>query len=215
MVGWFLNCFLKGIKLANLKFSEIGDGRLFLVFGGRLVLGGRDYNGKSSKKVDDDFGVPTWLRKPPYGCSPLGVAWILNKSWSSEDDSWHSRNLQYPSRLWCLDDLRNFLNDTLMAQRLAKKDLSTRFYIRIADTLRILGSTWFFTLWDRRRDLKMGGSPKTLGVSILKWALDDLGYPHEIGTPPYVSPWWWVSRHCLTSRSSWIQPCWFIGFSSA
>jgi hypothetical protein len=30
------------IKLANLKFSEIGDGRLFLVFGGRLVLGGRD-----------------------------------------------------------------------------------------------------------------------------------------------------------------------------
>jgi hypothetical protein len=29
-------------KLANLKFSEIGDGRLFLVFGGRLVLGGRD-----------------------------------------------------------------------------------------------------------------------------------------------------------------------------
>jgi hypothetical protein len=31
------------IKLANLKFSEIGDGRLFLVFGGRLVLGGRDY----------------------------------------------------------------------------------------------------------------------------------------------------------------------------
>ena len=32
------------IKLANLKFSEIGDGRLFFVFGGRLVLGeGRNY----------------------------------------------------------------------------------------------------------------------------------------------------------------------------
>jgi hypothetical protein len=31
------------VKLANLKFSETGDGRLFLVFGGRLVLGGRDY----------------------------------------------------------------------------------------------------------------------------------------------------------------------------
>jgi len=30
------------VKLANLKFSETG-GRLFLVFGGRLVLGGRDY----------------------------------------------------------------------------------------------------------------------------------------------------------------------------
>ena len=33
--------------------------------------------------------------------------------------------------------LRNLFNDTLMAQRVAKKDLSTRFYIRIADTLRI------------------------------------------------------------------------------
>ena len=31
------------IKLANLKFSETVDGRLFLVFGGRLVLGGRDF----------------------------------------------------------------------------------------------------------------------------------------------------------------------------
>jgi len=31
------------IKLANLNFSEIGDGRLLLVFGGHLVLGGRDY----------------------------------------------------------------------------------------------------------------------------------------------------------------------------
>lgn len=31
---------------------------------------------------------------------------------------------------------QNLFNDTLMAQRLAKKDLSTRFYIRIADTLR-------------------------------------------------------------------------------
>jgi hypothetical protein len=30
------------IKLANLKLSEIGDGRLFFVFGERLVLGGRD-----------------------------------------------------------------------------------------------------------------------------------------------------------------------------
>jgi len=30
------------VKLANLKFSETGDGSLFLVFGGRLVLGGRD-----------------------------------------------------------------------------------------------------------------------------------------------------------------------------
>ena len=30
------------VKLANLKFSEIGDGPLFLVFGGRLVIGGRD-----------------------------------------------------------------------------------------------------------------------------------------------------------------------------
>jgi hypothetical protein len=42
------------IKLANLQFSEIKDGRLFLVFGGRLVLGGRDYGnnrgGKSKKK---------------------------------------------------------------------------------------------------------------------------------------------------------------------
>ena len=28
-------------KLANLIFSEIGDGPLFLVFGGRLVIGGR------------------------------------------------------------------------------------------------------------------------------------------------------------------------------
>jgi len=26
-----------------LKFSEIGDGPLFLVFGGRFVIGGRDY----------------------------------------------------------------------------------------------------------------------------------------------------------------------------
>jgi hypothetical protein len=32
------------VKLANLKFSEIGDGRLFWVFGGRLVIGGRDYS---------------------------------------------------------------------------------------------------------------------------------------------------------------------------
>ena len=31
------------VKLAKLKSSETGDGRLFLVFGGRLVLGGRDY----------------------------------------------------------------------------------------------------------------------------------------------------------------------------
>jgi hypothetical protein len=34
------------IKLANLIFFEIGSGRQFLVFGGRLVLGdlgGRDY----------------------------------------------------------------------------------------------------------------------------------------------------------------------------
>eukprot|EP00913_Durusdinium_trenchii_P027908 g26168.t1 len=31
---------------------------------------------------------------------------------------------------------QNLFNDTLMAQRVAKKDLSTRFYIRIADTLR-------------------------------------------------------------------------------
>ena len=31
------------IKLANLKFSEIGDGCLLVVFGGRLVIGGRDY----------------------------------------------------------------------------------------------------------------------------------------------------------------------------
>ena len=31
---------------------------------------------------------------------------------------------------------RNLFNDTLMAQRVAKKDLSTRFYIQIADTLR-------------------------------------------------------------------------------
>ena len=30
------------VKLANLKFSEIGDGRLFLVFGGRLVVGRGD-----------------------------------------------------------------------------------------------------------------------------------------------------------------------------
>ena len=47
MVTLFLNCFQKGdqlkVKLANLKFSEIGDGPLFLVFGGRLVIGGRDY----------------------------------------------------------------------------------------------------------------------------------------------------------------------------
>ena len=47
MVALFLNCFQKGdqlkVKLANLKFSEIGDGPLFLVFGGRLVIGGRDY----------------------------------------------------------------------------------------------------------------------------------------------------------------------------
>ena len=48
MVAFFLNCFQfsKGdqlkVKLANLKFSEIGDGPLFLVFGGRLVIGGRD-----------------------------------------------------------------------------------------------------------------------------------------------------------------------------
>ena len=158
------------------------------------------------KKVDDDFGVPMWLRKPPYGCSPLGVAWILNKSWSSEDDSWDSRNLQYPSRLWCFDDLRNFFNDTLMAQRLAKKDLSTRFYIRIADTLRILGSTWIFTiLWDRRRDLKMGGSPKTRGFNT-KMSFGWFGIPPWNRNPPYVSPWWCqVSRRCLTSRSSWIQ----------
>ena len=32
---------------------------------------------------------------------------------------------------------RNLFNDTLMAQRVAKKDLSTRFYIQIADTLRV------------------------------------------------------------------------------
>jgi len=31
------------VKLAKLKFSEIGDGRLFLVFGGRLVIGRGDY----------------------------------------------------------------------------------------------------------------------------------------------------------------------------
>ena len=31
------------VKLANLKFSDIGDGPLFLVFGGRLVIGGKDY----------------------------------------------------------------------------------------------------------------------------------------------------------------------------
>ena len=31
------------IKLAKLKLSEIGDGNLFLVLGGYLVLGGRDY----------------------------------------------------------------------------------------------------------------------------------------------------------------------------
>ena len=30
-------------KLAKLKFSEIGDGRLFLVFGRRLVIGRGDY----------------------------------------------------------------------------------------------------------------------------------------------------------------------------
>ena len=46
MVGLFLKLFSRReqleIKLANLKFSEIGDGRLFLVFGGRFVLGGRD-----------------------------------------------------------------------------------------------------------------------------------------------------------------------------
>jgi len=39
--------FFKGdqlkVKLAKLKFSEIGDGCLFSVLGGRLVLGGRDY----------------------------------------------------------------------------------------------------------------------------------------------------------------------------
>jgi len=32
------------VKLAKLKFPETGDGRLFLVLGGRLALGGRDYN---------------------------------------------------------------------------------------------------------------------------------------------------------------------------
>jgi hypothetical protein len=31
------------VKLAKLKFSEIGDGRLFLAFGGRLVIGRGDY----------------------------------------------------------------------------------------------------------------------------------------------------------------------------
>ena len=30
------------VKLAKLKFSEIGDGRLLLVFGGRLVIGRGD-----------------------------------------------------------------------------------------------------------------------------------------------------------------------------
>ena len=47
MVALNMKLFCKGdqlkIKLANLKFSEIGDGCLFLVFGGRLVTGGRDY----------------------------------------------------------------------------------------------------------------------------------------------------------------------------
>ena len=43
MVGLIFKLFSKGdqlkIKLANLKFSEIGDGRLFLIFGERLLGG--------------------------------------------------------------------------------------------------------------------------------------------------------------------------------
>ena len=46
------------IKLANLQFSEIGDGRLFLVFGGSLVLGGRDCgNNRGGKSKKTLFGV--------------------------------------------------------------------------------------------------------------------------------------------------------------
>ena len=37
------------VKLAKLKSSETGDGRLFLVLGGRLVLGRRDYSSLSQE----------------------------------------------------------------------------------------------------------------------------------------------------------------------
>jgi len=43
------------IKLANLIFFEIGSGRLFLVFGGRLVLGGREYSECGMSKMNSSF----------------------------------------------------------------------------------------------------------------------------------------------------------------
>ena len=47
IVAWFLICFFRGdqlkVKLANHKFSKIGAGPEFLVFGVGLVIGGRDW----------------------------------------------------------------------------------------------------------------------------------------------------------------------------
>jgi len=54
------------VKLAKLKFSEIGDGRLFLVFGGRLVIGRGDYVVQSRFSLLASFFPRAWesLQRP-------------------------------------------------------------------------------------------------------------------------------------------------------
>ena len=68
------------IKLANLKFSEIGDGRLFFVFGGRLVLGGRDYfviPASRSLCRNPMLSLPGSLYNEAWGFEKMKTCWLI------------------------------------------------------------------------------------------------------------------------------------------
>ena len=70
------------VKLANLKFSEIGDGPLFLVFGGRFVIGGRDYIDISHIHTDMIRSIEREREKKNalvLGTSQLPVRWTRSR----------------------------------------------------------------------------------------------------------------------------------------
>ena len=75
------------IKLANLKFSEIGDGRLFFVFGGRLVLGGRDYfviPATRSLCRNPMLSLPGSLYNEAWGFEKMKTCWLIFSLWWGE-----------------------------------------------------------------------------------------------------------------------------------
>jgi hypothetical protein len=66
-----------------LKFSEIGDGPLFLIFGGRLVIGGRDYIDISHIHTDMIRSIererPKKKNALVLGTSQLPVRWTRSR----------------------------------------------------------------------------------------------------------------------------------------